>query len=90
MTLTVVTKLWNLAEAAKTHAQADLRALEPRLREAASKVADAAEHFDAAVNEWIETHFKPELEAAKDIARKAYDQAAREAHDLYAEVKERF
>lgn len=90
MTHAIVTKLWNLAEAAKTHAVEEVRSLEPTLKDAARKVETAFENYHAAIDEWIARHFIPEVEKAKEEANKLYLASLREASDLYDRAKVHF
>lgn len=90
MTHQIVTKLWNLAEAAKTATAHEVASLEPKLRAAARDVEDAAEHFHSALDNWIALHFTPAAEEAKVTALAAYHAALRSAHDLYNEAKANF
>ena len=87
MTHAIVTKLRNLAVAAETHADAEIVALKPKLEALAHDVENTLEAWHSSTDEWIETHFIPEAEKAKDAARRMYEAALKQAHDFYETVK---
>lgn len=86
MSSTLFAKARALATSLESNVSAEIAAYSPRLHAA----VDDAEHrlvaWQADVEHWIELHFQPVAEKAKNESRKLYEEALRYVHDLHAEA----
>lgn len=83
---TLITKVRNLAVALEHNVNAEIAAYSPRLHAAANDAENKLAIWQADVEHWIELHFHPAAEAAKNESRRFYETALRFAHDLHAEA----
>lgn len=87
MTLTIITKARNLAVAIEHNVSEEIAAYSPKLKEAAERAEQAYDNWQSAVEHWIETHFEPAAETAKQEASRAYTAVLRTLHDLHEEAR---
>lgn len=80
------TKARNLAAVIEKNVSAEIAAYAPKLRAAVDDAENKLAAWQADVEHWIELHFQPAAETAKNESRKAYEAALKFVHDLHAEA----